>query len=336
MPSSQSMLKRDTMKKNIVLYKSIPADQLERLQQHFNVTAFDSITPENLACFKQALTSADGIIGASYPITADDIANAPNLKAASTISVGVDQFDIDAMNARKIALMHTPNVLTETTADTIFTLVLCSARRIIEMAEMVKNGQWTQSIGENAYGSNVHGKTIGILGMGRIGYAVAKRAHLGFGMPVLYYNNHIHSDAETQLKARRCDLDSLLAESDFVCVVLPLLPSTEKLIGKNELEKMKPSAFLINGSRGRIIDEAALTDALEMGIIRGAGLDVFEVEPLPSNSKLLTLPNVVALPHIGSATHETRYAMVECAVDNLIAALKGDLSQNCVNPEIAK
>ncbi|MCG9535274.1 NAD(P)-dependent oxidoreductase [Providencia huaxiensis] len=324
------------MKKNIVLYKSIPADQLERLQQHFNVTAFDSITPENLACFKQALTSADGIIGASYPITADDIANAPNLIAASTISVGVDQFDIDAMNARKIALMHTPNVLTETTADTIFTLVLCSARRIIEMAEMVKNGQWTQSIGENAYGSNVHGKTIGILGMGRIGYAVAKRAHLGFGMPVLYYNNHIHSDAETQLKARRCDLDTLLAESDFVCVVLPLLPSTEKLIGKNELEKMKPSAFLINGSRGRIIDEAALTDALEMGIIRGAGLDVFEVEPLPSNSKLLTLPNVVALPHIGSATHETRYAMVKCAVDNLIAALKGDLSQNCVNPEIAK
>ncbi|BBU94448.1 MULTISPECIES: NAD(P)-dependent oxidoreductase [Providencia] len=324
------------MKQNIILYKSIPTDQLERLQQHFNVTVFDSVTPENLASFKQALSRADGIIGASYPITADDIANAPNLKAASTISVGVDQFDIDAMNARKIALMHTPNVLTETTADTIFTLVLCSARRIIEMAEMVKNGQWTQSIGEDAYGSNVNGKTIGILGMGRIGYAVAKRAYLGFGMPVLYYNNHIHPDAETQLKARRCDLDTLLAESDFVCVVLPLSASTEKLIGKNELAKMKPSAFLINGSRGRIVDEAALIDALESGTIRGAGLDVFEVEPLPSNSKLLTLPNVVALPHIGSATHETRYAMVECAVDNLIAALKGDLSQNCVNPEIAK
>ncbi|EFE54227.1 4-phosphoerythronate dehydrogenase [Providencia rettgeri DSM 1131] len=330
------MLKRDTMKQNIILYKSIPTDQLERLQQHFNVTVFDSVTPENLASFKQALSRADGIIGASYPITADDIANAPNLKAASTISVGIDQFDIDAMNARKIALMHTPNVLTETTADTIFTLVLCSARRIIEMAEMVKNGQWTQSIGEDAYGSNVNGKTIGILGMGRIGYAVAKRAYLGFGMPVLYYNNHIHPDAETQLKARRCDLDTLLAESDFVCVVLPLSASTEKLIGKNELAKMKPSAFLINGSRGRIVDEAALIDALESGTIRGAGLDVFEVEPLPSNSKLLTLPNVVALPHIGSATHETRYAMVECAVDNLIAALKGDLSQNCVNPEIAK
>lgn len=319
------------MKKNIVLYKTIPTSQLERLQQQFNVTVFDDITEENLASFQQALSTAEGIIGASYPITTKELALAPHLKAASTISVGIDQFDIDAMNARKIALMHTPNVLTETTADTIFTLVLCSARRIIEMAEMVKNGQWTKSIGESDYGSNVNGKTIGILGMGRIGYAVAKRAHAGFGMPVLYYSNHAHIEAETQLNARRCDLDTLLKESDFVCVVVPLLPSTEKLIGKAELAKMKPSAFLINGSRGKIIDEAALITALENGTIRGAGLDVFEVEPLPTDSKLLTLPNVVALPHIGSATHETRYAMVECAVDNLIAALNGDLSENCAN-----
>ncbi|EJD6507320.1 D-glycerate dehydrogenase [Providencia rettgeri] len=319
------------MKKNIILYKTIPADQLGRLQQQFNVTQFDSITADNIANFRQALAAANGIIGASYPITASDLALAPYLTVASTISVGIDQFDLEAMNARKIALMHTPNVLTETTADTIFTLVLCSARRIIEMAEMVKNGQWTKSIGENVYGSNVSGKTIGILGMGRIGYAVATRAYAGFGMSVLYYSNHSHSKAENLLKARRCDLDTILAESDFVCVVLPLVPSTEKLIGKNELEKMKPSAFLINGSRGKIIDEAALIDALENHVIRGAGLDVFEVEPLPVDSKLLKLPNVVALPHIGSATHETRYAMVECAVDNLIAGLNGDFSQNCAN-----
>lgn len=324
------------MKKNIVLYKAIPADQLARLQQHFNVTIFDGITAQNVSEFQQALATADGIIGASYPITADDLAIAPKLKVASTISVGIDQFDVDAMTSRKIALMHTPSVLTETTADTIFTLVLCSARRIIEMAEMVKNGQWTKSIGESDYGSNVNGKTIGILGMGRIGYAVAKRAHAGFGMSVLYYSNHQHTDAENQLNARRCDLDTLLAESDFVCVVLPLVPSTEKLIGKNELAKMKSSAFLINGSRGKIVDEAALIDALERGVIRGAGLDVFEVEPLPIDSKLLKLPNVIALPHIGSATHETRYAMVECAVDNLIAALKGDFSQNCANPDVIK
>ncbi|MBQ0211143.1 NAD(P)-dependent oxidoreductase [Providencia rettgeri] len=319
------------MKKNIILYKTIPADQLGRLQQQFNVTQFDSITADNIANFRQALAAANGIIGASYPITASDLALAPYLTVASTISVGIDQFDLEAMNARKIALMHTPNVLTETTADTIFTLVLCSARRIIEMAEMVKNGQWTKSIGENVYGSNVSGKTIGILGMGRIGYAVATRAYAGFGMSVLYYSNHSHFKAENLLKARRCDLDTILAESDFVCVVLPLVPSTEKLIGKNELEKMKPSAFLINGSRGKIIDEAALIDALENHVIRGAGLDVFEVEPLPVDSKLLKLPNVVALPHIGSATHETRYAMVECAVDNLIAGLNGDFSQNCAN-----
>lgn len=319
------------MKKNIILYKTIPSDQLARLQQRFNVTIFDGITPENEADFKQALTTAEGIIGASYPITASELAIAPHLKVASTISVGIDQFDVDAMNERGIALMHTPNVLTETTADTIFTLVLCSARRIIEMAEMVKNGQWTKSLDESAYGSNVNGKTMGILGMGRIGYAVAKRAHAGFGMPILYYSNHNHPEAESQLNARRCDLDSLLTESDFVCVVVPLLPSTEKLIGKKELQKMKSSAFLINGSRGKIIDEAALIDALEQGTIRGAGLDVFEIEPLPLDSKLLTLPNVVALPHIGSATHETRYAMVECAVDNLIAALDGDLSHNCAN-----
>lgn len=319
------------MKKNVILYKTIPYTQLARLQQQFKVTVFEEITDENKASFLQALSTAEGIIGASYPITATELALAPQLKAASTISVGVDQFDIDAMNARKIALMHTPNVLTETTADTIFTLVLCSARRIIEMAEMVKNGQWTKSIGESDYGSNVNGKTIGILGMGRIGYAVAKRANAGFGMPVLYYSNHAHVEAETKLNARRCDLDTLLKESDFVCVVVPLLPSTEKLIGKAELAKMKPSAFLINGSRGKIIDEAALITALENGTIRGAGLDVFEVEPLPADSKLLTLPNVVALPHIGSATHETRYAMVECAVDNLIAALNGDLRENCAN-----
>ncbi|MBP6122438.1 MULTISPECIES: NAD(P)-dependent oxidoreductase [Providencia] len=324
------------MKKNVILYKSIPADQLERLQKQFNVTRFEGITQDNYADFQHALTTADGIIGASYPITINELAIAKNLKVASTISVGVDQFDVAAMTSRNIALMHTPNVLTETTADTIFSLVLCSARRIIEMAEMVKSGQWTKSIGESEYGSNVNGKTIGILGMGRIGTAVAKRAHAGFGMSVLYYNPHINPEAESQFNARRCDLDTLLAESDFVCLVLPLLPSTEKLIGKEQLQKMKKSAFLINGSRGKIVDEAALIEALEAGVIRGAGLDVFEVEPLPVNSKLLTLPNVVALPHIGSATHETRYAMVECAVDNLIAALEGDLTENCVNPEVSQ
>lgn len=320
------------MKPNVVLYKKIPTDQLERLQSHFNVAFFDGINDSNRDDFLGALANAQGLIGASCPITPEYLDAAPNLRVASTISVGVDQFNIPEMTRHGVYLMHTPGVLTETTADTIFTLILNSGRRVIEMAELVKSGRWTKSIGADCYGTDVNGKTIGILGMGRIGYAVAKRAYAGFGMSVLYYNDIPNEMAERDFNARRCKLDTLLAESDFVCVVLPLLPETEKFIGKAELQKMKSSAFLINGSRGKIVDEAALIEALQQGMIRGAGLDVFEVEPLPAQSPLLSLPNVVALPHIGSATHETRYAMVKCAVDNLIAALSDDVSKNCINP----
>ncbi|MCW2256640.1 gluconate 2-dehydrogenase [Providencia alcalifaciens] len=320
------------MKPNVILYKKIPDDQLARLQSHFNLTFFDGINDTNQADFISALKEADGIIGASCPITTRYLDAAKKLKAASTISVGVDQFSIPEMTERGIYLMHTPGVLTETTADTIFTLILTTARRAVEMAEMVKAGQWTKSIGPEFYGSDVNGKTIGILGMGRIGYAVAKRAAAGFGMSVIYYNDSVNEMAERDFNARRCDLDTLLSDADFVCVVLPLSPETEKFIGKEQLHKMKRSAFLIIGSRGKIVDEQSLIDALQEGVIRGAGLDVFEKEPLPVTSPLLSLPNVVALPHIGSATHETRHAMVVCAVDNLIAALDGDISQNCINP----
>lgn len=320
------------MKPNVILYKEIPDDQLARLQSHFNLTYFDGINEANRPDFIRALKEADGIIGASYPITTDYLDVAQKLKAASTISVGVDQFSITEMTERGIYLMHTPGVLTETTADTIFTLVLTTARRAVEMAEMVKAGHWTKSIGPEFYGSDVHGKTIGILGMGRIGYAVAKRAAAGFNMSVLYYNHSVNERAEHDFNAKRCDLDTLLTKSDFVCVVLPLSAETEKFISKEQLHKMKQSAFLINGSRGKIIDEKALIEALQEGVIRGAGLDVFEEEPLSATSPLLSLPNVVALPHIGSATHETRHAMVVCAVDNLIAALNGDASKNCINP----
>jgi len=320
------------MKPNVVLYKKIPADQLARLQQAFNLTQFDSITPDNRQEVLAALAHAQGVIGASHPIGAELLDGAPALRAISTISVGVDQFNVPDLTHRGITLMHTPGVLTETTADTIFTLILTSARRAIELAEWVKQGKWQRSIGEEFYGTDVNGKTIGILGMGRIGYAVAKRAFLGFGMPVIYYNDVANPQAETVLQARRRSMDQVLAEADFVCVVLPLLPETEKLIGYAQLKKMKSSAILINGSRGKIVNEAELIQALREGVIRAAGLDVFEREPLPANSPLLTLPNVVALPHIGSATHETRHAMVVCAVDNLIAALAGDVTANCVNP----
>ena len=321
------------MKPNIVLYRKIPDDLFARLQEQCQVTFFDGINADNRAAFIKALAEAEGVIGTGVKFTDELMAAAPKLKAASTITVGYDDFDVAKLSERGVALMHTPGVLTETTADTIFTLVLCAARRITELAEKVKNGEWQSSIGPDWYGSNVHGKTIGILGMGRIGYAVAKRAHFGFDMNVIYYNRSAKPEAEQQLNARRCSLDEVLKEADFVCNVLPLTPETHHIINRDSLAKMKPSAFFINGGRGASVDEAALVEALKSGVIKGAGLDVFEKEPLPVNSELLTLPNVVALPHIGSATHETRYDMSKLAVENLLAALNGDLTKNCVNPK---
>ncbi len=322
------------MKPNIVLYRKIPDDLFARLQEQCQVTFFDGINADNRAAFIKALAEAEGVIGTGVKFTNELMAAAPKLRAASTITVGYDDFDVAKLSERGVALMHTPGVLTETTADTIFTLVLCAARRITELATKVKNGEWQSSIGPDWYGSNVHGKTIGVLGMGRIGYAVAKRAHFGFDMNVIYYNRSAKPEAEQQLNARRCSLDDVLAEADFVCNVLPLTPETYHIINRDALAKMKPSAFFINGGRGASVDEAALVEALKSGVIQGAGLDVFEKEPLPVNSELLTLPNVVALPHIGSATHETRYAMSKLAVENLLAALNGDLSKNCVNPSV--
>ncbi len=324
------------MKPNIVLYRKIPDDLFARLQEQCQVTFFDGINADNRAAFIEALAEAEGVIGTGVKFTDELMAAAPKLRAASTITVGYDDFDVAKLSERGVALMHTPGVLTETTADTIFTLVLCAARRITELAEKVKNGEWQSSIGPDWYGANVHGKTIGILGMGRIGYAVAKRAHFGFDMNVIYYNRSAKPEAEQQLNARRCSLDEVLKEADFVCNVLPLTPETHHIINRDTLAKMKPSAFFINGGRGASVDEAALVEALKSGGIQGAGLDVFEKEPLPVNSELLTLPNVVALPHIGSATHETRYAMSKLAVENLLAALNGDRSKNCVNPSVTQ
>ena len=185
-------------------------------------------------------------------------------------------------------------------------------------------------------GVDVHHKTIGILGMGRIGMALAQRAHFGFSMPVLYTSRRPHEEAEKRFNARFCSLDTLLAEVDFLCITLPMTEQTYHMIGRDQLAKMKSSAILINAGRGPVVDEQALIAALQDGTIHGAGLDVFEQEPLPIDSPLLSLRNVVAVPHIGSATTETRYNMAACAVDNLIAALTGTVTENCVNPQVLK
>ncbi|CAI1071644.1 Glyoxylate/hydroxypyruvate reductase B [Serratia fonticola] len=321
------------MKPAIVLYKSIPADLRAKLDQHFTVHAFDGLQLDN-AAFDQALQQAEGILGSGGKIDEAFLQRAPKLRAASTVSVGYDNFDVETLNAHRVLLMHTPTVLTETVADTIMSLVLATARRVVEVAERVKAGEWQGSIGPDWYGVDVHHKTIGILGMGRIGLALAQRAHFGFGMPVLYNARRTHEEAEQRFNARRCDLDTLLAESDFLCITLPLTEQTFHLLGREQLAMMKQSGILINAGRGPVVDEQALIEALQDGTIHAAGLDVFEQEPVAVDSPLLKMANVVALPHIGSATHETRYGMAECAVDNLIAALTGTVTENCVNPQL--
>jgi len=228
-------------------------------------------------------------------------------------------------------LTNTPDVLTETTADTGFALILATARRVVELANWVRDGHWRSGLGPAQFGSDVHGKTLGIVGMGRIGEALARRAAAGFGMQVIYHSQRPKPDVEARYGARRFALDELLAKADFVCLTVPLSAATEGLIGRGELALMKPEAILINISRGRVVDEQALIDALETRRIRGAGLDVFVQEPLAADSPLLRLDNVVATPHIGSATEETRQAMARCAVDNLLAALAGRRPANAVN-----
>ena len=325
------------MKKNVVLYSSIPQDQQERLEQAFNLTIFDKSPDANPEDFMNAMQNADGMIGANMATRINEtfLAKAPNLKAASTISVGFDNYDLDALAQRKVRLMNTPTVLTEGTADLIFTLLMATARRTAELSQYIHDGQWKKGISPEYYGTDVYGKTIGIIGMGRIAKAIAKHAHCGFDMNVLYCNRSAHADVESEYKAKRCDLDELLKQSDFVVVIVPLVKETDRLITADKLALMKPTAILINGARGRVIDESALIEALQTKTIRAAGLDVYEVEPLPMDSPLLKLDNVLLSPHVGSATVETRYAMAKCAVDNIINALKEEKpEENWVNPEV--
>ena len=319
------------MKKQVVLYKKLSPSLMARLHEQTEVTLIESLDAEGLAKLRDALPRAQGLLGASLKLDAGLLDLAPNLEAIASVSVGVDNYDIDYLTERRILLSNTPDVLTETTADTGFALILATARRVVELANMVRDGQWTRNIGPAHFGSDVHGKTLGIIGMGRIGEALAQRGHFGFGMPVIYHSHSPKPAVEQRFNARYCSLDELLLQADFVCLTLPLTAETEGLIGARQFALMGPQTIFINISRGKVVDEAALIRALSERQIRAAGLDVFEREPLSHDSPLLRLDNVVATPHMGSATHETREAMARCAVDNLLAALAGQRPVNLVN-----
>jgi len=320
------------MKKSVVLYKKLSAPLMARLHEQADVTLIDALDESGLTKLRDALPTAQGLLGASLRLDAALLDLAPKLEAVASVSVGVDNYDIDYLSARGILLSNTPDVLTETTADTGFALILATARRVVELADMVRAGQWNKNIGPSHFGSDVHGKTLGIIGMGRIGEALAQRGHFGFGMPVIYHSHSPKPAVEQRFGAQYRSLDDLLHQADFVCMTLPLTAETEKLIGAREFALMGQGTIFINISRGKVVDEAALVEALQQRSIRAAGLDVFEKEPLDPGSPLLRLNNVVATPHIGSATHETREAMARCAVDNLLAALAGKRPPNLVNP----
>ncbi len=305
---------------------------MQRLQDRADVTLIERLDAQGLDQLRAALPQAQGLLGASLKLDAQWLDLAPRLEAIASVSVGIDNYDLDYLTARHILLTNTPDVLTETTADTGFALILASARRVVELAIRVRNGQWQKNIGPEHFGTDVHGKTLGIIGMGRIGEALAQRGHFGFGMPVIYHSHSPKPAVEARFGARYRSLKALLQEADFICLTLPLTAETQGLIGAEQFALMRTDSIFINISRGKVVDEAALIHALQQGQIRGAGLDVFEREPLDPASPLLTLDNVVATPHIGSATIETREAMVRCAVDNLLAALDGQRPPNLVNP----
>lgn len=311
--------------KNVLVFRPLPEDQLARLQAAHRVSVIDPRkAPE---AFAAALRTANGLIGSSHTVDAAMLDNAPALEVISSVSVGVDNYPLAELHRRRIVLCHTPDVLTETVADTVFSILMATQRRVVELSNLVREGRWDKNIGEALFGTDVHGKTLGILGFGRIGQAVARRAALGFGMPVLYHSRRavdLASQApELQGRATHTPLDALLAQSDIVLAMLPLTDATRGMIDGAFFARMKPGASFINGGRGATVNEAALLDALDHGKLRAAGLDVFAKEPLPLDSALRTHARVTPLPHIGSATHETRHAMAQLATTNLLQALAG-------------
>ncbi len=320
---------------HVLLARAIFPEAVAQLRQHFEVEVNADDTEYGFDELSARLRGKQGLLcTAGEPITAALLDAHPQLKAVCLMTVGYNNVDVPACTARGVLATNAPGVLTETTADLGFGLMMATARRFSEAERFLRSGQWTKWSYDMMVGSDVHGATLGILGMGRIGQAIARRGALGFGMKVIYHNRSRLPEAdEAPLGARYVDKATLLRESDHLVLVLPYSAESRHAIGAAELAQMKPTATLTNVARGGIVDDAALAQALRERRIAAAGLDVFENEP-QLNPALLELPNVVLLPHIGSATEATRRRMVGCAVDNLIAALTGGTPPTPVNPQV--
>ncbi|ARK30645.1 2-hydroxyacid dehydrogenase [Halalkalibacter krulwichiae] len=319
------------MKPKIIVYMRVDERVIKDLEKDFDVTIFQNHEYLGNPQFDQALKEAEGIIGLALKVTKDLLDAGPNLKIVCNVSVGYDNLDIGEMTRRKIMATNTPGILDDTTADAIFGLLIATARRIPELDHFVKSGSWTISLQPEQYGVDVHHKTLGIIGMGNIGSSIAKRAHFGFGMDILYHNRSRNLQAEKDYQATYCDMNSLLEQSDFVCLMVPATRETADLMGKEQFKRMKKTAIFINGSRGKNVDETALYEALKNGDIHAAGIDVYKEEPTPSNNPLLQLKNIVTLPHIGSSTTECEFNMSKLAAENLKRGLRKEKPLTLLN-----
>ena len=332
----------------VVATRRLPSKAWNTLTAQAQVVCWESDCPVTREWLLDHIPKADGLYCLLTDRIDEDVLRfGKRLRVVSTMSVGYDHIDIPMCNARSIPVGHTPGILTETTADLAFALLMTAARRIVEGVEYVRQGHWAEWKPDLLLGQDIFGATLGIVGFGRIGQAVARRAR-GFHMNVLAVRSPgqslespessetagIDGEASDIPPVRFVDLPTALAQSDFVSLHVPLTFRTQHMIGESEFQMMKRSSILINTARGAVVDHAALYTALQQGTIGGAALDVTEPEPLPVSHPLLTLQNCLVIPHLGSASTATRSRMADMAVENVIAGLRGDCLPYCVNPEV--
>jgi len=324
------------MKPRVYVTRILPKEAMDRVNSFCDAKTWDGPLPPSRDVLEENVVNIEGLLSLlTDKIDAELMDKAPKLKVISNYAVGFDNIDIPAATKRGIIVGNTPGVLTETTADLAFALMMAAGRRIVEGDKEVRAGKWKTWGPMTLLGQDIHGATLGIIGLGRIGASVARRAK-GFGMKIIYYDIIRNENVEKELGIKYTDLNSLLSQSDFITIHTNLTKETHHLISSKQFDLMKRTGILVNTSRGPIVDNMALYEALRSKKIAYAGLDVTEPEPLPADHPLLTLDNVIVVPHIASASVASRTKMGLMAADNLIAGLKGEMPPNPVNPQVLK
>ncbi|TXK85060.1 D-glycerate dehydrogenase [Paenibacillus sp. N3.4] len=319
-------------KPKVLILKKLPKEVECYISEHCEIMDHSDAETHSPEQLKLLIADAEGLLQSGVRIDEELLKHASHLKIVSNISVGYNNLDTTAMKKYGVIGTHTPDVLDDTVADLVLALMLAAARRTVELDNLVKQGGWEKS-DESLFGIDVHHATLGVIGMGRIGEAIAKRARFGFDMNILYTNRNRKPEVEEKFEAQFRTQEQLLRESDFVLVMAPLTAETHHMIRKEHFTLMKKTAIFINASRGQLVDEKALIEALEERLIYAAALDVYEQEPVDTNNPLLTMKNVITLPHIGSATAKTRFDMAMMAARNVVAGVTGQVPLNIV-PEL--